>query len=38
MKRRCIRDELEQAADQQPERAEDLRREAGYFRDNQHYL
>jgi hypothetical protein len=30
--------ELEQAAAQQPERTEDLRREAGYFRDNQHRM
>jgi hypothetical protein len=33
-----IADELEQAAGQQPERSEDLRREAGYFRDNQHRM
>lgn len=33
-----IADELEQTASQQPEQAEDLRREAGYFRDNQHRM
>jgi hypothetical protein len=33
-----IADELEQAAVQQPERGEELRREAGYFRDNQHRM
>jgi hypothetical protein len=33
-----IADELEKAAAQQPGQAEDLRREAGYFRDNQHRM
>ena len=33
-----IADELEQAATDQPEHAEDLRREAGYFRENQHRM
>jgi len=33
-----IADELEQAAVQQPQHGEDLRREAGYFRDNQHRM
>jgi hypothetical protein len=33
-----IADELEQAAAQQPEHGKDLRREAGYFRDNQHRM
>ena len=33
-----IADELEQAAVQSPEHGEDLRREAGYFRDNQHRM
>lgn len=33
-----IAEELEQAAVQQLERAVELRREAGYFRDNQHRM
>ena len=33
-----IADELEQAATDQPEHTEDLRREAGYFRENQHRM
>ena len=36
--RRGIADELEQAATDQPEHTEDLRREAGYFRENQHRM
>ena len=33
-----IADELEQAAAQQPEHGKKQRREAGYFRDNQHRM